>query len=77
VFDRFILGGLSTDAISAAVAGTRRLDEDVREFIQAHLSYRWVETGSGAEAFALETTLVTEGLGGSLPFLNPRRPEEA
>ena len=77
VFDRFILGGLSADAVSAAVAGRRRLDDDVREFIQSRLSYRWVETEGGAEAFALEATLVTEGLGGSLPYLNPRQPEGA
>jgi hypothetical protein len=76
VFDRFVLGGLSAEAVSAAVAGKRRLDDDVREFIQSHLSYRWVETESGADAFELEKSLVTAGLGGSLPYLNPRQPEE-
>jgi hypothetical protein len=76
VFDRFILGGLSAEAVAAAVAGKRRLDDDVREFIQSHLSYRWVETESGPDAFELEKSLVTAGLGGSLPYLNPRQPEE-
>lgn len=75
VSDRLVLGALSPTDIAAVVAGTRRLDEDVREFIQSRLAYRWVETDDGPEAFALEATLV-RGLDGSLPFLNPRRPEE-
>jgi hypothetical protein len=33
VFDRFVLPTLSPVGISAAVAGTRLLDEDVRDFI--------------------------------------------
>jgi hypothetical protein len=75
VFDRFLLPTLSPEDIGAAVAGTRRLDDDVRYFIQIHLSYRWVETESGADARSLEASLVT-GLGGSLPYLNPGRIEE-
>lgn len=75
VFDRLVLGALSEADIAAAVNGTRKLDDDTREFIQARLAYRWVETDSGPEAAALEATLV-RGLGGSLPLLNPRRPEE-
>jgi hypothetical protein len=77
VFDRFVLAALSRDEITAAAAGTRRLDDDVREFIHAHLSYRWAETHCGVDAFALETVLVTEGINGALPHLNPRLPEEA
>jgi hypothetical protein len=77
VFDRLVLGRLTSDEIASAVNGTRRLDEDVRDFIGAHLSYRWVATVDGTEAFALEHTLVTEGLGGSLPYLKPRRPDES
>jgi len=77
VFDRFVLGKLTAEAISAAVSGSRRLDDDVRQFIQSRLFYRWVETRSGVEAYALETILVTEGLDGSVPYLNPRRVEEA
>jgi hypothetical protein len=77
VFDRFVLENLSAEAIASAAAGTRRLDEDVQKYIHAHLSYRWVETPSGEEAFALEATLVTDGLLGSLPYLNPRRVEES
>jgi hypothetical protein len=76
VFDRFVLRTLSTEAISAAVNGDRRLDDDVREFIQSHFSYRWVETGNGAEAYALKAMLVTEWFDGFLRYLNPRRPEE-
>ena len=76
VFDRFVLGTLSPDAITEVIAGTRRLDDDIREFIQTHLSYRWIETPSGADAYQLETLLVTRGINGSLPYLNPRIPEE-
>ena len=61
VFDRFILGSLSAEAIAAAVAGTRRLDDDVREFIQSHLSYRWVETESGEDATRWKERLSPQG----------------
>jgi hypothetical protein len=77
VFDRFVLRALSSDEIAAAAAGTRRLDEDVRAFIQSHLSYRWAETTSGSDAYKLESLLVTKGIGDSLPHLNPRHPEES
>jgi hypothetical protein len=76
IFDRFVLATLSQDAISAAAVGTRRLDEDVRRFIQNHLSYRWTETPTGIDADALETQLVSQGIDGSLPYLNPKAPEE-
>jgi hypothetical protein len=76
VFDRFVLTKLSTDDIGAAAAGRRRLDEDVQSYIRDHLSYRWCETEGGADAYALEMSLVTQGLAGELPLLNPRRIEE-
>jgi hypothetical protein len=47
IFDRFVLGQLSIPDLASAVAGQRRLDLDVRNYIHAHLSYRWVETSDG------------------------------
>jgi hypothetical protein len=77
VFDRFVLPTLSPDAVVAAGAGTRHLDEDTKEYVRAELSYRWVETRDGAEAYRLEAELVTRGLDGSLPYLNPRQIEQS
>jgi hypothetical protein len=77
VFDRIILGSLNQEQIRAAGEGTRRLDDDVQHHIRANLSYRWYETDDGANAVVLETTLVTQGLLGSLTLLNPRKVEEA
>jgi hypothetical protein len=76
VFDRFVLPSLSRAAIAEAAAGKRRMDDEVREYIHAHLSYRWAETRTGADAYALETLLVTQGITNWLPYLNPRLPEE-
>jgi hypothetical protein len=75
-FDRLVLPSLSPEAIAAAAAGECRLDDDVQAFIQAHLSYRWCETVDGIQAYRLEATLVTGGLNGCLPLLNPRQAEE-
>jgi hypothetical protein len=66
VFDRFVLGSLTPEQLSAAVAGKRKLDDDVQTFIRERLFYRWWQARDGAEAFALEETLVTAGLEGSL-----------
>ena len=73
VFDRLVLPALSAEQIAAAAKGLRPLDEDVRALIHDRLSYRWVAVAAGEAAYKLETILVTRGLGGSLPVLNPRR----
>lgn len=73
MFDRLVLPTLTPEQIAEAAVGARRLDDDVRRRIHETLGYRWVATADGREAFELETTLVTEGIGGSLPMLNPRR----
>jgi hypothetical protein len=70
-----VLGSLSAEAISEAATGTRRLDDDVRRFIHSHFAYRWVATPSGVGACALEALLVTQGIDGSLPYLNPGKVE--
>jgi hypothetical protein len=76
VFDRFVLGSLTPEQLSAAVAGKRKLDDDVQMFIREHLYYRWWQARDGTEAFALEVSLVTAGFEGSLPFLNPREVQD-
>jgi hypothetical protein len=57
-------------------AGKRKLDDDVRTFIHESLYYRWWQTQDGSEALGLEVSLVTKGLNGSLPFLNPREVQD-
>lgn len=76
VFDRFVLGSLTPEQLAQAAAGQRRLDDDVRAFIHRHLSYRWWQSQDGNDALALEILLVTTGLNGSLPLLNPREVQE-
>jgi hypothetical protein len=75
VFDYFVLPRLSPADIAQVLQRTRRLDDDVRAFVQTNLSYRWYETADAATAFALERSLVNEGIRGRLPFINPGRPE--
>jgi hypothetical protein len=75
VFDFFVLPSLAPEDIAAVIRRTRRLDDDVRTYVQNHLSYRWHETSGSAEAYELERLLVTEGIGGSGPYINPGRPE--
>ena len=72
VFDRLVLPSLTNEQISAAAAGRLRLDDEVRRFVREHLAYRWVATADGRAAFRLEAALVTEGINGELPLLNPR-----
>lgn len=72
VCDRFVLGDLSDDEIREVAAGTRSLDRLTREFIRAHLSYRFVTTATGAEARALESLIRRDGLADhGRPLLNP------
>jgi hypothetical protein len=77
VFDLFVLPGLTSADVADVVRRLRRLDDDVRAFVQGQLSYRWCETADATSAFELERSLVTDGMGGVLPFINPRRPEES
>jgi len=75
VFDLFVLPLLSRQDIAEVLQRDRRLDDDVRTYVRQHLSYRWHETPDATNAFELERILVCEGLAGSLPFINPGRPE--
>jgi hypothetical protein len=68
---RFVMPSYTPADIAEVEAGRRRPDDDVNAYIQTHLSYRWVETNSEAEAHALEKVLRTQGLNGEPPYLNP------
>ena len=57
-------------------ARTRKLDGDIGRYIRENLRYRWCETDDGPTARVLERSLVTDGIGGTLPFINPGRVEE-
>jgi hypothetical protein len=77
VFDLFVLPCLTRDDIEDVVNRTRRLDDDVRDFVRTHLLYRWYETADAVADFELERSLVAEGVRGTLPFINPGRIEAA
>ena len=72
--DRLLLPAL-TDAQRAAVGeGQLSLDGLVRDFVRAHLSYRFTVVESSTEALAIELHVQRHGLGGMHPLLNTRRP---
>jgi hypothetical protein len=75
VFDLFVVPNLTSVDIEAVGRCERRFDDDVRTYVQDHFSYRWYETEDAKTAFDLERHLVTTGLRGSPPFINPGRPE--
>jgi hypothetical protein len=53
----------------------RKLDADVGRCIRETLCYRWYETDDGASAGVVERSLVTDGIHGKLPLINPGRIE--
>lgn len=71
VFDRLVLPGLTPEEISAAAAGSLSLDALVRDYVRDHLSYRFVLSGDGTTALAIERAMRRGGLWGSKPLLNP------
>lgn len=70
VFDRLVLPALSSEQIAQAAAGDLPLDGEIAHFIRTELSYRWVETADGKQAFELEA-LLRSGALGAVPLLNP------
>ena len=74
ICDRFVIGGLTTEEIREVAAGARSLDRMTRDYIRAHLAFRFVTTATGAEARYLETTIRRDGLlEHGRPLLNPLR----
>ena len=70
-----MLPRLTSDDIAAVVTLTRKLDADIGQCIRDNLYYRRYETDDGATACVLERSLVTDGIRGTLPFINPGRVE--
>ena len=72
VCDRFVLGELTNEQIQEITAGRGSLDSLTRDFIRSHLSYRFVNTSTGAQARAIEAEIRRNGLNGhGRPLLNP------
>jgi hypothetical protein len=71
ICDRFILPTLSSSEIADVAAGRLSLDARVRQYINEHLSYRWVKTADGADAYTLEAQIRRGALPVGLPILNP------
>jgi hypothetical protein len=71
IADRFILPQLTADDIREVAAGNHRLDHRVRDFVAAHLAFRWVETPDGNTARRLEATIRAGRWAHGKPLLNP------
>lgn len=70
IADRLVLGTLSADEINKISANILSLDQLVKRYIHERLTFRFIETDSGAEALAIEEE-VKKGCLGQKPFLNP------
>jgi hypothetical protein len=72
VCDRFILPDLSLEDLKAVGEDRLSLDERTREYIRNRFGYRYVETGDGDTALAIELEVQGGALSIGKPFLNPR-----
>lgn len=70
IADRLVLGTLTADEIHEIGTNTLSLDQAVKRYIHEHLSFRFIETDSGAEALSIEEE-IKKGCLGQKPFLNP------
>jgi len=74
ICDRFVLGTLTTEAISEIVAGRLSLDHLTREYICGRLSYRFITTATGDQARTIEALIRKTGLHRhGQPLLNPSK----
>ena len=73
VCDRLVLPTLSRDQIEAVAAGARSLDVLTRDYIRAHLGFRFIATEDGTSATALERRARGGELRAGKPRLNPGR----
>ena len=71
VSDRLVLPALTQAEIGEVGRGERSLDVMTRAYVRDRLSYAYVVTRDGAEALRVEHLGRREGVGGSLPLLNP------
>ena len=71
VCDRFVLPSLTPDEIERVGTGALSLDKLTRDWIQAHLAFRYIRTHSGDEARKIENEVKAGALIAGRPFLNP------
>jgi hypothetical protein len=74
VCDRLVLPTLTPAQLGQVGTGDLSLDALTRLFIHQHLTYRWLETRDGAEAYRLEGLACRGEIGSGRPLLNPRKP---
>jgi hypothetical protein len=72
VADRQVLPSLNANQRRAIGDGELSLDRLVRDYVRAHLSFRYVQVDDYATAIRLEHAIKAGGLG-DLPLLNSRR----
>jgi hypothetical protein len=70
VADRFVLAELTDDERAAISEGGLSMDQKVRDYVRAHLGFRYVEVEDYATAMEAENA-VKQGALGSAPLLNP------
>ena len=71
ICDRFVVPALTPRQQRDIGQGKLLLDQMTKDFIRAHLSYRFVVYPNGAEALAAERALRAGQSSAGRPFLNP------
>ena len=71
VCDRFIMPALTPEQQREIAAGTLFLDQMTKNYIRAHLSYRFVVFPTGKQALDAEREARAGGLPAGGPYLNP------
>jgi hypothetical protein len=71
ICDRFVVPTLSSDAQARIGEGTLLLDKLTRHYIHERLSYRFITTSDGGEAFGIERGIQGGDGPAGPPFLNP------
>jgi hypothetical protein len=72
IADRLVLPTLSPEEIAAVGTGDLDMDGRVRDYVRAHLAFRWVETPDGTMATKIELAIQQGDWGHGKPFLNSR-----
>ena len=73
ICDRFVIPALTPRQQRDIGQGKLLLDQMTKDFIRAHLSYRFVVYPDGAEALAAERALRAGQSSAGRPYLNPLR----
>ena len=74
VCDRLVVPHLTRKQQQEIGSGKLSLDALTRDYIREHLTYRFVATGDGAEAFEIERQVQRGALRTGQPLLNPLGP---